>query len=260
MNPQRRSWSQYAQLIAFTVYVDLKTEIKKMRLGWLWWFLDPVFFISIYSLVFTVFLDTKTPRFIVFLSIGIVFWRWLSTTVHRSCHCIQAQARVMQEISIPKFIFPITIFLADTCKMLTIFLCLFIFLAFHHIFPTVLWLTLLPNFVCQGILILGLSFCCAYLTPFFPDFLRLLPTLLFGWMIMSGVLFNILTTPVAWVKKLQYNPMADILINYRLPLLEQQPPQWGYMLYSASVGVLLNVIGILLIWRYNRRFPGLPQL
>ena len=74
-------------------------------------------------------------------------------------------------------------------------------------------------------------------------------------MIVSGVFYNVLEAPPHLAYLLQYNPIADILINYRLPLIYKQAPQWGYMLYSGLFGFVLNIIGVYSIRKNERVFP-----
>ena len=251
----RVKWQHYWELLWFKVYTDLKIETQITYLGFLWWFLEPIFFLAIYYFVFSVVLKTRTPHFVEFLFVGVVAWRWFGPAMNRSCRSIKAQAKLMREVYVSKLIFPAAIVLNDAFKFLIIFSLVLIFLATFHDRPTLLWLTIIPNFLCQMLLIFGLSFCFAAITPFLPDFPLIVQTVMFSLMIISGVFYNVLEAPPHLAHLLQFNPIADILINYRLPLIYKQAPQWGYMLYSGLFGLLLNVIGIYSIQKNDRVFP-----
>lgn len=254
---QRHSskWQHYWQLLWFKVYVDLKIETQVTYLGFIWWFLEPILFLAIYYLVFGVVLKTRTPHFIEFLFVGVVAWRWFGPAMTRSCRSIKSQAKLMREVYVSKLLFPACIVLNDALKFIIIFSLVMIFLAFFHNKPTLCWLGVIPNFICQITLIFGLSFCFAALTVFVPDFPLVIQTIMFALMVMSGVFFDVLAAPAHLMYFLQFNPIADILINYRLPLIYGQPPQWGYMLYTFIFGLLLNVIGVSIIRRNERVFP-----
>ena len=192
----RTRWQHYWDLLLFKTYTDLKIETQITYLGFLWWFLEPIFFLVIYYLVFGVVLKTRTTHFIEFLFVGVVAWRWFGPAMTRSCRSIKSQAKLMREIYVSKLLFPACIVLNDAMKFVIIFLLVMIFLDIFHDKPTLLWLTVIPNFICQFVLVLGLSFCFAAITPFIPDFPLMVQTAMFALMIVSGVFFNILEAPV----------------------------------------------------------------
>ena len=78
---------------------------------------------------------------------------------------------------------------------------------------------------------------------------------MFALMVVSGVFFDVLAAPSNLIYILQCNPIADVLINYRLPLIYHLPPQWGYMLYTFVFGLILNIVGIYAIRKNERIFP-----
>jgi len=245
----------YWELLWFKVYADLKIETQITYLGFLWWFLEPIFFLAIYYLVFAVVLKTRTPHFVEFLFVGVVAWRWFGPAMNKSCRSIKMQAKLMREVYVAKWIFPAAIVLNDAFKFVIIFSLVLIFLAVFHDKPTALWLTIIPNLLCQMLLIFGLSFCFAAVTPFLPDFPLIVQTVMFSLMIISGVFYDVLEAPPHLAHLLQFNPIADILINYRLPLIYKQWPQWGYMMYSGLFGIALNIIGLYFMRKYDRVFP-----
>ncbi len=251
----RAKWRHYWELLWFKTYTDLKIETQITYLGFLWWFLEPVFFLFIYYYIFAIILKTRTPHFIEFLFVGVVAWRWFAPAMSRSCRSIKSQARLMREIYISKLIFPASVVLNDAFKFVIIFSILLIFLAAFHNKPTVLWFTVVPNFICQLTIIFGYSFCFAAVTPFIPDFPLVIQTFTFALMMISGIFFDVLAAPPHLAYILQFNPIADVLINYRLPLINHQSPQWGYMLYTFAFGCVLNVIGIYVIRKNERIFP-----
>ncbi len=256
-NPIRHcsKWQHYWELLLFKTYTDLKIEAQMTYLGFLWWSLEPVLFFAIYYLVFGRILKAQTTHFIEFLFVGVVAWRWFGPTMMRSSRSIKSETKLMREIYVSKLLFPATNVLNDGIKFTIVFLLLLLFLIFFHHQPTLLWLTIVPNFLCQIVLIFGFSFCFSAITPFIPDFPVLVQAGMTAMMVLSGVFFDVLDAPTQWRDILQINPLADVLINYRLPLIYSKAPQWGYMFYSLGFGVVLNIIGVLAIRKNERVFP-----
>jgi lipopolysaccharide transport system permease protein len=256
-SPERHSskWHRYWELLLFKTYTDLKIEKQMTYLGFLWWALEPMLFLTIYYFIFGIILKTRTAHFTEFLFVGVVAWRWFGPTMTRSSRAIKSETKLMREIYVSKLLFPATHVLNDGIKFIIIFSLLLLFLSLFYHHPTLLWLTIIPNFFCQMGLIIGLSFCFSAITPFIPDFPLVVQTGMIAMTILSGVFFDVLAAPSHWQDILLLNPLADILINYRLPLIYNKAPLWNYMLYSFGFGLLLNIIGIIAIRKNERVFP-----
>jgi len=248
-------WQRYWQLLLFKTYTDLKVEREITYLGFLWWIIEPLFFLSIYYVVFGYVIKNNIPHFIEFLVVGVVVWRWFGPAMTRACRSINSHKTLLQEVYVSKLLFPVCEVLNDAVKFSLVFLIVLVILLLMHHTPGVVWLTIFPNLFCQVVLIFGLSFCFSAITPFVPDFPLIIQTIMMALMMVSGVFYDILHASAKVAFVLQLNPIADVIINYRLPLVYDLPPQWGMMLYTLAWGVALNVIGISMIRKNERVYP-----
>ena len=250
----RFKWQHYWELVWFKTYTDLKIETQINYLGFVWWFLEPILFMALYYFIFGIVLKTHIQNFLFFLLIGNVVLRWIGPSMMRACRSVQMETKLMQDVYVSKLLFPICIVLSDAFKFTIVFSCVLIILAIFQGKPSILWLTIIPNFITQAILILGLSFCFSAITSCLPDFYLIVQLLLPIIILISGVFFDILEIPGNLAYLLQLNPIADVLINYRLPLLYHHVPQWNYMVYTFFFGIALNIIGIYTIRKNDRIF------
>ena len=94
-----------AQLIWFRAICELKAKSARDHLNILWWFLEPILYMSVFYVVFGVLMPHDIENFPAFLLIGIVVWRWFAGTIQQSVPCIPHNAHLINLIYIPKYAF-----------------------------------------------------------------------------------------------------------------------------------------------------------
>lgn len=239
----------------FKTLFDLKTDSQSTYLGVLWWFLEPLAFLTVYYVVFGVIMKSKTPNFIMFLFIGLVAWRWFNSSLLGSGKAISNQKKLMKEVYVSKLLFPLTIVLVDTIKFIIVFACVLAIMFIMHNSPTIHWICVVPILLVQAFLILGVSFCFAGITPFFPDVQNLIKTTIRGLMFLSGVFFDIPALSPHIAHYLMLNPIADIIIDYRAVVIHHTWPNWELLGYALLFAIVMNAIGVWLINKNDRIYP-----
>ncbi|NLZ93023.1 MAG: ABC transporter permease, partial [Firmicutes bacterium] len=80
----------------YLVTSGLKAQHRNSYLGYFWWLLDPLLGIGIYYFLMVVLLGRgDSPGYGGFLVVGMVVWRWLSSTVNASAKSIVRQAGIV---------------------------------------------------------------------------------------------------------------------------------------------------------------------
>ena len=69
---------QYYSLVDVQARMLLKADSSKFKLGFLWWFLEPLMWICVFYVVFALILDTgrKSGDFVLFLAVGKLCVIW----------------------------------------------------------------------------------------------------------------------------------------------------------------------------------------
>ncbi|MDP8219081.1 MAG: hypothetical protein P9M03_10185 [Candidatus Theseobacter exili] len=118
------------QLTMYKAYAELQAESERTYAGFVWWILDPIFTLTVYYLVFQGVVSRGSENFVIFLCVGIVTWRWMQNTVMQSSTSILAGGGLMQQVYLPKIVFPTAIILSDffqipycVCFTYNIFIC-----------------------------------------------------------------------------------------------------------------------------------------
>ena len=148
--PPQHRWSRYADIIIFRTMASLKAEAQKTYVGYLWWFLEPLINTAIYFVIFSRLMGRKED-FLAFLMVGTVTWQWLQTTVLISSQSVIQKAFLLQNVYLPKYIFPAVTLLSSSFKFIFLFLALLVILwvggypisAAYFALPVVLALQLL---------------------------------------------------------------------------------------------------------------------
>ena len=251
VNVKRR----YIELIWYKAVAELKAEAARAYLGFMWWLVEPVLYMCAFYIVFGMVLQRGEDDFVAFLLCGLVVWKWFASTVLMSSGSIVSNAGLMQQVYLPKHIFPVIMVLINTIKFVVVFCMLLLFLLLYGYEASFEWFYLPIVLFVQLMLILGISVLVAAIVPLFPDLKVILENVVMLLMFLSGVFFDIdsVTGPVLYI--LNANPMLIIIDSYRSVLLEGAAPEMYPMLSILSISSLIIVAAYLLIYKYDKIYP-----
>ncbi len=237
----------YLELVWYKALAELRAEAARAYLGFIWWVVEPVLYMGAFYIVFGLVLQRGEPGFVPFLLCGLVVWKWFGSTIVSSANTIPANAGLMQQVYLPKYLFPAIVLVINTIKFAVIFGLLLVFLLLYGFSPSEAWLSLPLLVLVQFLLIAMIAGLVSAFVPFVPDFRFLLDNLLMLLFFLSGIFFDISKASGELKFVLSLNPMAVIIDSYRAVLIEGQWPNGLYL------GVVF-VVSILGIWLTNRVF------
>ena len=91
----------------YTIYAaksELKSEVANSHLSWLWWILDPMLFMIVYTFVALTVFQKSEPYLPVFIFIGYNSWNFFSACLRQSVKLVAANKAIVSKVYIPKFI------------------------------------------------------------------------------------------------------------------------------------------------------------
>ena len=242
-------------LLVYLVQSGLKAENRNSYLGYFWWLLDPLLNVLVYYFLVGVLLDRGGYNFAVFLVIGLVAWRWINTTVNGSAKAILKYSSIINQVYLPKAIFPMTI---TSTQLINFAFGLIIIASFLIATGTVPgWQVIfLPVIILiQYVFLLAISLFLAYVAVFIRDVDNILShvTRVFFYaspIIWEGGRLGPAAEDNVWIDILvTVNPIAHIVTGYRDILMEQSMPEWTGLLLIGFFSILAIVI---LIYYYSR--------
>lgn len=234
----------------YRAWAEIKAESQRSYVGILWWLIRPLLSLAVYGIVFGMIFKNTMPNFLLFLFSGIIAWEWFSSSVLRSANSINANRNLMLLVKVDPAMFPLSVNFVDTVKFLLGFFILFIAVIIQvGINVNMLYLPLIMGG--EFLFCVGVGFVFAAVTPFVPDCMMILTTAMQLLMFLSGVFYRIDTLPVVIQKHIVANPMASVLNQYRLVLLDKTQPDFGAIFYIYVFAGILTVIGYAMIKHFS---------
>ena len=238
-------------LLFYLVKSGLKAEHRNSYLGYFWWLLDPLLNVLVYYFLVVIVLGRTHDDFSypLFLVIGLVAWRWISTSINSSSKSILRYSSIINQVSLPKALFPLSFTLTQLFNFAFGLIIIALFLAIYGVVPTwhVFYLPLL--IVIQLTVHMALGLVLGFITIFVRDIENLMTyiTRIFfyaspiiwegGRLISSGKVPDLL------VPLIEYNPVAIIVTAYRDILMFHQTPN--------LIGIAI-IIGTFMIYYYSK--------
>lgn len=253
---RRKPFSRYLSLVTYKTYADLKAESERTYAGFLWWIVEPIVSMAVYYLVFKVILDRGTEHFVQFLFVGLVPWRWLQTSLTHGANSILSERSLMQQVYLPKVVFPMVSILTDTVKFFVVFVLMMVFVWTSGFAPAFSYLALPLVLFVQFLLISGLTVLFAGIAPLLPDIRIVLSNVVRLWFFLSGVFYSVDRFEAA-AEYLRLNPMTVVLESYRTILLDRSWPDLERLIAVGLFGFAVCVVGLSVIRRYEYIYPKL---
>jgi lipopolysaccharide transport system permease protein len=247
-----------AQLIWFRAICELKAKSARDHLNILWWFLEPILYMSVFYVVFGVLMPQgHTENFPAFLLIGIVVWRWFAGAIQQSVPCIPHNAHLINLIYIPKYAFPLMAVVQHTIKFFIVLGMLAVFLWYSGARPgsAVLWLPVV--LIVQFAFIVACALFIASIHPFVPDIRGLVDSGLLMLFFLSGIFFKIHVNPNDWSRLYDYNPMAVLVTAFRDTMLNGSVPDLRLLLAVFLFSCAVGGLGYAILRRYDRLYVKL---
>ena len=251
-------FSRFWQLVFIKVRFNLRSEATQSYLSYAWWVFEPLLQMGVYYIVFDILLQRGGKDFVPFLLCGIVPWLWFARSVNNSSRSIVQGQGLISQTYLPKPFFPLVVIGQDLLKQQVVFLLLFGFLFYFSYFPDVNWFWLIPIVTTQLLLIIAISFVVSFVVPFARDLQYLINAGLMMTMFGSGIFYSYENVLLPQHREIfLMNPMANLIVSYRMVLMEGSPPMTGSLVVIASVSLVIIFLMSQTMKRYNNTLTRL---
>ena len=253
---------RYAHVVRYQTYAGLKAEISRTYLGVAWWLLAPTFAAMTMYVVFGFLLSVGTSStasgraaFFPFLLVGTFAWQWFHNSVMLSANSITLKSAVMQQVYLPKAVFPLVSVLSGTWKFVCTFSVMTLALWWLGYPPSGAYLALPVIMLVQFALNLAVGMPLAVWIPYFRDGTAVIAAVLGFAGMASGIFFRPSQVPARFAPYVNYNPVANLLTAYRAILLDRQWPDWWALGRVALIAAVLLSVGVTVIRRFDLKLP-----
>ena len=249
--------SGYLELIWYKGMADLHAEAARAYVGFIWWVLEPLLYMAAFYVAFGMGLRGPGGGTVALsLLCGLVPWKWFASSVQNGSNIIQANAGLIMQVYLPKYVLPGMVMVTNGIKFLIILGLLMLAMAVTHgVSPA--WLALPVVVVVEMLLALALSSLAAAIVPLLPDLDLVISNGLIVMMFLSGIFKDISSLPPHLAALLSLNPMVHVIRAFRTVLLEKQWPDWGALAGVTLFSLVVYGLTLLLLKRYDRVYPKL---
>lgn len=241
-------------LLMTLVKRDLRAKYAQTFLGLFWTLLQPLTGLLIFTLFFTYFLPMETHGvpYPLFAFAGLMLWFHFTTIVSGGGVSLMNNADLIQKISFPRLLLPLSKVLVALLELLmTMTVLIILMLVFEQ--PISWKVGLAPLFILLAAATgLAVAIWLAALTIRYRDFHHLIPYVVNYGIWLTPVLYPITIIPEAyhWIVY-SVNPMALAVEGFRWSVFDTPaPPDYAY--WSVLLTLVLLISGIF----YFRKIEG----
>ncbi len=241
---------RYYPYAMYSAKSDLKDEVASSYLNWLWWILDPLLFMCVYTFIALVIFQKGTPYFPVFVFVGLTMWNFFNKTALQCVKIVRTNSAIVSKVYLPKWVLVWNRILVNGFKMMVSFCLVAILMAIFKVPLTrnILWIFPIILETC----IFTFGFCCLLLHfgVYVEDLYNVVNVLLKLMFYMTGIFYDISTL----VKEpwrgflLSLNPMSTLITSARVCLLYQDRPHLDLMVIWLGISLLLCIHGVRIIY------------
>ncbi len=250
------------QFYGYTVYAaksQLKSEVANSYLNRLWWVIDPLCFMFIYTFIFGEVFNGRELYFPVFIFIGISMWDFFNRCVKASVKMVRSNKSVVSKVYIPKFILVIIDMIVNGFKMLISF---GIVVGMMILFRVPLHWTILWFFPIMLVFIVFTLGCCLFLLHYgvyVEDMSNVVNIVLRIVFYMTGIFYDVekrIPAPYG-IYLSRCNPLAYMIGSARGALLYGKAPNLVVLSLIFLATLILIYLGLRLVYKNENNYVKL---
>lgn len=235
---------------------ELKSEIANSYLSWMWWILDPLLFMLVYTFISAIVFGQKIQYFPIYVFIGLSCWQFFEKTVKQSVKIVSANSNIVSKVYLPKYILIFTKMMSNGFKMLVSFSLVIIMMLIYRVPISFNILYIIPLFVTLIIITFGCSSIMLHFGVYVEDLANVINVVLRLIFYMSGIFYSIkdkLPEPYITIL-LKCNPVALIMDDMRECMLYCGMPHRRLLCVWILIGLAISAIGVRTIYKNENSY------
>jgi ABC-2 type transport system permease protein len=257
------------ELLTELVRKDLKVKYKNSALGFVWSLANPLLYLAVFSLVFSVLLPNGVPAFAVLFMAGFLVWNFFNLATLSATGAVVGNANLVRKVRFPRVVLPLASVGFAGVHFVLQLLVFFVFLVpfYPDAFGPQLWL-LLPALAVAVAFTVAMSLLASALNVRYRDVQHLLEIVMLAWFWLTPIVYPVTfvrdqLAGSPWLFRLYMaNPMAGVVTAMQRAIYvhpvtggRQILPADGYGFYLQWLGVAAAISAVLLavgLWTFRR--------
>ena len=234
---------------------QLKAEVAGSYLNWIWWILDPLCFMLIYTFIFGYVFKSNEQYFPVYIFIGISMWDFFNKTVQGSVKMIKVNKSIVSKIYFPKYILLLTRCWVNGFKMLISFGIVAAMMIVFRVPITWNILFAIPIVLTLFVFTFGCSCFLMHYGVYVHDLANVVTIATRMLFYITGIFYNLESRIKTYGTFLNhYNPVAFLLSSMRKSLIYSSTPDLLALGIWFVIGLLIAVFGIRKIYKEENNY------
>jgi ABC-type polysaccharide/polyol phosphate export permease len=225
-------------------HLKQKANVRGTIFGYLWWFIEPLMLIALYSYVVGVIFGHAGPDRILKIAIGVTLWKWWSTAMSSATTSFRRYKGIVTQVKMPISILPISDVCGQTYLFLFGYILLQVALLYFGFIPDVA--ALLITVISSIFVVSTLALLMAILNVFIRDTAFLVG---FGLRILfyiTPILYPRERVPEHYQWMVDYNPLAYLIEGYNNALVVTDAVDYQMMLLGMGISFVVLVMSLFL--------------
>ncbi|HSW35615.1 MAG TPA: ABC transporter permease [Candidatus Limnocylindrales bacterium] len=242
----------YREMLKNLVSKDLRSRYKGSILGFFWTFLNPLFMLIVYNLVFSYIMRIQMENFTMFLFVGLLSWSFISTSIIMGTSSLVDNGALLKKIYFPRVVLPLSIVITNLINYLLSLVILIPALLFFGVDLTLAVIALPVLLLVKAMFVASLVFLVAIANVFFRDLQHIVGIITMAWFFLTPVLYPIEQVPPQLRVFIYLNPATHIIESFRDIFFHGRWPQWialGYL----TLGLILLLVFSLYIFNHLQK-------
>ena len=252
----RQDVKRHAPYALASAKATLRTEVSDSYLGWLWWILDPLLFMLVYTFISLVVFQKSMPYFPVFVFIGLTVWQLFNRTIIASVSLIRQNRSIITKVYLPKHMLVLENLCVNAFKCgISLVLVFVLMVCFKVPFPVRIW-QLVPEFLVLLCFTYGLALFLMHIGVYVKDMSNVITVVLRLVFYLCGVFYDISSrVPAPWNTWLvRFNPVSLVMSGIRNSLLYGKDPDWVFLGVWLLISLGMIVCGLKLVYRWENNY------
>lgn len=253
MNKLKELYS-YREFLKTSIKKEFRGKYKKSFLGVLWSFLNPLFQLLVYAIVFPFILRNDIDNYTVFLIVGLIPWTFFNMTVLQSAASIVSNGGIIKKVFFPREILPISTTTSNLLNFLItgVIVVTAVIISGIGIGSSIIILPLI--IIMQYIFQLGISFILSSITVYIRDVEHIINIFVMLMFYMSPIVYSADMIPNNLLPLFKLNPMFHIINFYREILYYKQIPSISSIILMFGLCILILILGYAIFRKLEKRF------
>lgn len=256
--PGVRALWRYRDAVYSLALLNLRGRYNNSFLGAAWSLVNPLFFMAVFTFVFTQLLPSETPNYPVFALSALLPWNYFQAALLGTTVSVTGARGLVTKLAFPRAILPLAAVLTEAVTFsLALGVVLIVLIVIGQGAGLALF-ALIPLVGILTVLALGLGMVLAALNVQLRDTQEFLNVFLFGWFFMTPIIYTLDRIPAdrllagipARLLIQVVNPLAPLVTAFRQVIYERRFPDWELILIGGVVAGVVFSVGVLIFgWR-----------